>query len=100
MMHTKDMLANELTEVGLLSMANAARAGYYHDFLSPLATPGMQLCADLAMMAEGTPNREAILALRQRVINGDFDASQEESDDWAGSPEGQEAFQSLIGKGR
>jgi hypothetical protein len=36
------------------------------------------------------------MALRRRVINGDFDASKEESDEWAESPEGQDTFKKLI----
>lgn len=95
--HTKDLLADELLKLGLMDMSLKARDGYYHDFLSPLATPELQLCHDLITMSEGTPNRDAILALRQRVINGDFDASKEESDDWAASAEGQDAFRRLIG---
>jgi hypothetical protein len=36
--------------------------------------------------------------LRQRVINGDFDASSEESEAWAESEEGQDTFRRLINK--
>lgn len=89
-MHTKDILAGELIKAGLPEMAAKAAEGWYHDFLSPLATPELQLAADLA--AAGTPEA---LALRQRVINGDFDASREESDAWARSPEGQKTFDEL-----
>lgn len=76
-LHTKDVLAAELNKAGLGSMAMLAAQGYYHDFLSPLATPCLQLAADLK--AAGTP---AALALLQRHMNGDFDASKEESDEW------------------
>ena len=99
MTHTKDLLADELMKLGLQDMSLRARSGYYHDFLSPLATPEMQLCEDLldAACRVGAP-REAIMTLRSRVINGDFDASHEESDEWAASPEGQDAFRLLISK--
>lgn len=83
-MHTKDRLAAELRKAGLLDMSVRAASGYYDDFLSPLATPCMQLAADLA--AAGTP---AAMALRARHLNGEFDATKEESDAWARSPEGQ-----------
>ncbi len=76
-MHTKDILAAELNKIGLGDMAIKAGQGYYHDFLSPLATPCIQLAADLA--AVGTP---AALALRERHLNGEFDASREEGDEW------------------
>jgi hypothetical protein len=104
MMHTKDILADELRKVGLTEMADRAAQGYYHDYLSPLAAPSITLANDLAEAArksqDGGFSAIDIIALRQRHLNGDFDASPEESDDWAESPEGQAAFQSLIGKGR
>lgn len=74
-MHTKDFLAGELRKAGLEDMAAKAETGYYHDFLSPLATPAIQLASDLA--EAGTP---AALALRVRHMNGEFDASDEEGD--------------------
>lgn len=76
-MHTKDKLAAELHKAGLHDMAMRAGQGYYHDFLSPLATPCIQLAADLA--AVGTP---AAMALRDRHLEGEFDASREEGDEW------------------
>jgi hypothetical protein len=90
--HTKDILAAELRKIGLNDMADKAAAGYYHDFLSPLATPCVQLAKDLA--AVGTYQA---LALRERHLNGEFDASKEESDAWAQGPEGKAAFNQLIG---
>lgn len=92
-MHTKDILAHELTKAGLPEMAAKAATGYYHDFLSPLATPCLQLASDLAKV--GTP---AALTLRARHMNGEFDATKEESDDWAASPEGKAAFGQLLAR--
>lgn len=89
-MHTKDILAAELSKADLPEMASKAAAGYYHDFLSPLATPCLQLAADLAEI--GTPEA---MALRARHLNGEFDATNEESDAWAKSAEGQSAFRAL-----
>jgi hypothetical protein len=76
--HTKDILAAELIKAGLPDMAAKATTGYYHDFLSPLDFPCLQLAADL--QAIGTP---AAMALRARHLRGEFDASLEESDEWA-----------------
>lgn len=90
-MHTKDILAAELRKAGLQEMADKAATGYYHDFLSPLDMPCLQLAAELA--AAGTP---AALALRQRHLNGEFDATEEEGDAWMASPEGREALGELI----
>jgi hypothetical protein len=92
-MHTKDFLAQELEKAGLPDMAAKAREGYYHDFLSRLAFPDLQLDADLA--AAGTPAADA---LRRRHHNGEFDASKEESDEWAESADGQAAFKQLMGR--
>lgn len=91
--HTKDFLADELRKAGLNEMADKAARGWYHDYLSPLDTPCLQLATDLA--AAGTPEAKALLA---RHYNGEFDANREESDAWAASPEGQAAF-AMLKKG-
>lgn len=90
-MHTKDILAAELTKAELPEMAAKAATGYYHDFLSPLLMPCLQLAEDLAKV--GTP---AALALRARHMNGEFDATMEEGDEWARSAAGQETFSHLV----
>jgi hypothetical protein len=75
-MHTKDQLAEALRAVGLSEMADKAATGYYHDYLSPLDLPEIQLVNDLAQAAEkAAPNNSAIIALRHRAMDGDFDAS-------------------------
>lgn len=89
-MHTKDKLAQALREAGLLNMSVLAANGYYHDFLSPLATPCIQLATDLAQV--GTPEA---MALRARHLNGEFDATKEESDEWARSKDGQAVAREL-----
>ena len=81
-MHTKDKLAKALLDAGLERMAIAAEAGFYHDFLSPLAYPTTALLNDLR-----SANSPASYALAQRVRDGEFDASQEEADEWAANPE-------------
>ena len=90
-MQTKDKLALALAEAGLYEMAGKAAQGYYHDYLSPLALPEMQLDADLH--AAGTPEAQA---LRRRHHNGEFDASIEESEQWAASADGQETMRRLL----
>lgn len=81
--HTKDILAAELEKAGLPEIAAKAAEGYYHDYLSPLDMPCLVLAADLAKV--GTPEA---LSLRARHMNGEFDASLEESEEWAASPDG------------
>lgn len=101
--HTKDKLADALksaakeagiheAQAGLLVlMASKAEEGYYHDYLSPLDFPEMELDRDLR--AVGT--KEAML-LRARHHNGEFDANLEESDAWAESQDGQAAYRALF----
>jgi hypothetical protein len=93
-MHTKDILAAALRKAGLDAMASEAERGYYHDFLSPLPMPDLQLDADLVEAIKA--GNEAARDLRRRHHNGEFDASQEESDAWAESKDGKEAFEQLT----
>lgn len=97
-MHTKDILADALRKVGLTEMARKASEGYYHDYLSPLDMPEIQLVEDLRKASMGNPMKDAIMALAIDVMNGKHDANRAESDEWARSPEGQAAFKSLMGK--
>jgi hypothetical protein len=98
-MHTKDTLAEALQATGLDDMAAKARTGFYHDFLSPLALPEMALITALGAAATLHPDKaDAIEALRRRVIDGDFDASDEESEAWAASQDGQDTFRKLLDK--
>lgn len=94
-MHTKDFLAQELRKAGLDAMALSAERGHYHDFLSPLPFPDLQLDSDLIEAIES--GNEMAKELRSRHHNGEFDASLEESDEWAASEDGQEAFAMLHG---
>ena len=100
-MHTTAKLAAALSEIPGVPEAMIKRAvdGYYHDYLSPLATPEIQLVKDLRELASrpATPrnSRPLLRATAQRVIDGEFDASKEEADEWARSPEGQETFRQL-----
>lgn len=93
-MHTKDFLAQELRKAGLNEMAVRAEAGYYHDYLSPLDTLCIQLAEDLKSASVG--NNPEALKLLARHLNGEFDASNEEGDEWVDSPEGKAAFAELL----
>lgn len=100
--HTKDFLAQELRKVGLTAMADRAAEGFYHDFLSPLALPEMQLLLDLEEAAEVLRKSglvdDHVMALRKRHIDGEFEASVEESEEWAKSDEGQ-ATMAMLSRG-
>ena len=103
--HTTVKLARALKAVPGVppEMIARARDGYYHDFLSPLAAPETQLVADLRALADrpATPrnSRPLLRALASAVADGQYDASKEESDEWARSPEGQETMAALAGTG-
>lgn len=85
---TRERLAAALGEAGLSVMQQRAAAGYYDDFESPLATPIIQLVADLR-----EAGRED---LAQRAINGEWDCTPEESQAWAESADGQAVIKELI----
>jgi len=96
---TSERLAARLRTVAGIPAAMIERAeqGYYHDYVSPLTFPEMQLVADLRALL-GTPGagNAAIKAVVDDVIGGIYDATREESDAWAASPEGQAAFRELL----
>jgi hypothetical protein len=79
---TKERLAAALKEAGLDLLAEKAAAGDYDELESDSALPLIDLACDLAVaMVNG--NRAAA-ALRQRMIAGEFDATDEEWDAWDG----------------
>ncbi|KKN13758.1 hypothetical protein LCGC14_1003080 [marine sediment metagenome] len=55
-------------------MVAKARAGYYDDYKSPIATPLMELRQDAL--------DQGLTSIAHRVIDGDFDATREESQAW------------------
>lgn len=68
-----------------------AEAGEFHDFDSQSATP----IIDLVNICR-TYGLHSIVS---RAISGEFDATREESEAWARSPEGQETIRQLSGEG-
>lgn len=100
--HTTEKLARALREIPGVpeAMIGKAAGGHYHDYLSPLTFPEIQLVRDLRALAStpATPrnSRPLLRRLADRVIAGEFDATKEESDEWARSPEGQETFRQLA----
>jgi hypothetical protein len=101
--HTTAKLARALEAIPGIppDMIERARTGFYHDYLSPLAAPEIQLLADLRELAArpGTPrnSRPLLRVLAKAVIDGQYDASKEEADEWARSQEGQETIAEFTG---
>lgn len=96
-MRTRERLASELRKVASQATpANAAKyeafakradTGEFDDYADTHVCPITQLYSELT--AAGFTKFAA------RVANGEFDATKEESDEWARSPSGQEAAKQL-----
>lgn len=97
MVDAPQRLEGEAT-TAFLSRAGRARSARPHgvprcrrpldDYKSPLATPCIQLLADL--------RAEGLNQLAEWHMDGVFDATRAESDAWAKSPEGQAVFRELT----
>lgn len=88
---TTEKLVAALREAGASeAMIRKAEAAQYDDFLSDSAMPINDLV--IAARAEG------LAQIADRAINGDFDATKEESDAWAASEDGQATFRDLLGE--
>lgn len=66
------------------SLVSRALAEEFHDFKSESATPTKDLVS--------AARREGLLGIAARAIAGEFDATPEESEEWANSAEGKEAL--------
>lgn len=96
-MRTRDKLAAELRKIAAeTSPGNAAKyeafakraeTGEFDDYADTYVCPITQLYSEL--LAAGLTKFAA------RVANGEFDATKEESDEWAASPSGQDAAKRL-----
>lgn len=97
-MRTRDKLAGELRKIAAqASQANAAKyeafakraeMGEFDDYADTYVCPITQLFNELTTAG--------FTKFAARVANGEFDATKEESDEWARSPEGQEAAKRLT----
>ena len=96
-MRTRDKLSAALREVATkASPANAekyeafavrAATGEFDDYADTYVCPITQLHAELSTAG--------FTKFARRVADGEFDATKEESDEWARSPAGQEIAKSL-----
>lgn len=77
-----DKLVAALREAGASAPLIAqAESGAFHDYESQSATPIVDLVQEC--------RRHGLEDIAQRAIAGEFDATKEESDEWARSAEGQ-----------
>jgi hypothetical protein len=96
-MRTRDRLAAELRKIAAIAspdnaakyeaFAKRAETGEFDDYADTYVCPITQLYSEL-MQAGFTK-------FAQRVADGEFDATKEESDEWARSPSGQDLAKRL-----
>lgn len=97
MERTRDKLAAELRKVAAIAspdhaakyeaFAKRAETGEFDDYADTYVCPITQLYSELTAVG--------FTKFAARVANGEFDATKEESDEWARSPSGQEAAKQL-----
>lgn len=96
-MRTRDKLAAELRKVA--EMASPANAEKYEAFARRAATGEFDDYGDMYVCPITQLHGELVVAgftkFAARVANGEFDATKEESDEWANSPDGQETLKML-----
>jgi hypothetical protein len=99
---TSQRLADALRAAGFDGFAKRAEADEFHDFLANAPLPQMVLADELASIVRNVNLEERVrLAahhIRDRLINGEFDASEEEGDEWAASEDGRAAFAEFLPK--
>ncbi len=96
-MRTRDKLASELRKIAVIAspdnaakyeaFAKRAETGEFDDYAETYVCPITQLHGELT--------RAGFTKFAARVANGEFDATKEESDEWARSPSGQDAAKQL-----
>jgi hypothetical protein len=94
-------LSKALELAGLPQLAGRAGAGEWNDFFGEHDLPQHHLIYTLDKAAERTTDRRtsrAIVLLKQAVMDGVFDGTKEESDEWGRSPEGQQAIADANGR--
>lgn len=97
MLRTRDKLAAELRKVAAIAspdnaakyeaFAKRAETGEFDDYADTYVCPITQLYSELISVG--------FTKFAARVANGEFDATKEESDEWARSPSGQDAAKRL-----
>jgi hypothetical protein len=99
---TSQHLADTLRAAGFEALAQRAEKDEFHDFLSEHALPETELDIELVNLMNLLPvdidRRNRAAEIRRRHHAGEFDASTEESDEWAQSEDGRDTFRQLLGK--
>lgn len=96
-MRTSDrILYDDLIEAGLPHLADRAAQGEWNDYFGIHTLPQVELLRTLRSEVK------LANAVRKRLIDdmvdGKYDGTKEESDEWGASPEGQEVYRQLINR--
>jgi hypothetical protein len=75
----------------MVKILDRAKRDYYHDFFGGADLPELELLNDLT-------TAHASEEIKDNVVNGKYDASKEDSEEWSKSKEGREVFGELFGK--
>lgn len=98
---TSQRLADALRAAGFEGFAERAEADEFHDFLADHPLPQMVLAEELGGIIKNKNIEErvraAAVAFYSRLLDGEFDASEEEGDEWAAG-EGQAIIDELSGE--
>lgn len=97
--HIQRCVLNPDERAMFVPLINQARAGYYHDYMSPIPMPDVQLVCDLRDLnakIEAAHGVHGMLNnLTSEVMDGRFEATLKEGEDWLLSDAGQAALASL-----
>lgn len=113
-MRASDKLLHEaLVAADLPALAERAKAGEWNEYFGRYAIPQNHLVAELRIaaatyardfFATNEPPSQAftdriaeISAVAEKVMDGTFDATRAEADEWGNSDEGRATFAELIG---
>lgn len=80
-----EALEKEVQTRKMVEILEKAKQDYYHDYVGEAELPQIELVNDLKA---ASASRRII----KRVVDGDFDGTKEESEEWANSPEGRSVF--------
>ena len=94
MRKSDEILAADLREAGLEHLAVRAEASEWNDYFGESAMPQHALIA--VLKAEIKIANVARKRLIENIVDGKYDGTKEESDEWAASPEGRQAFSELT----
>jgi hypothetical protein len=90
-------LYEALRAADLPDLAERAKDGEWNDYFGRHAAPQHHLIAQLEKRIPHRRDPETIQGVIQQVLDGAFDGTKAEANEWAESAEGQALFRELMG---